>query len=51
MYWEGVAGYRERRDKEELWPIRRELVRRFPDSPWTVKTTLLIEDGPTHRQR
>jgi thiol-disulfide isomerase/thioredoxin len=51
IYWEGVAAYRERKVKDDLWPIWRELVRRFPSSPWTAKTTLLIEDGPTHKER
>jgi hypothetical protein len=51
IYWEGVAAYRESGDKEPMWETWRELVRGFPDSPWTMRTTLLEEDGPTHRER
>jgi hypothetical protein len=51
IYWEGIAAYREKGEKEPLWEVWRELVREFPSSEWTMKTTLLEEDGPTHRER
>src|SRR5262245_46622639 len=40
-YWEGVAAYRQTRDKDELWAVWRELVAAHPSSAWPRRTTLL----------
>lgn len=40
LYWEGVATYRASGDKDDLWPVWRDLVARHPGSPWALKTTL-----------
>jgi hypothetical protein len=40
-YWEGVAAYRQTRDKDELWKVWREVVVAYPASTWARRTTLL----------
>lgn len=46
IYWEGVAAYRIRRDKEDLWKVWRRLAAEHPGSLWAMKTTLLEETPP-----
>jgi hypothetical protein len=40
-YWEGVAAYRQTRDKEDLCAVWRELGAAYPGSAWARRTTLL----------
>jgi hypothetical protein len=40
-YWEGVAVYRQTRDKDDLWRVWRELAAAHPGSSWARRTTLL----------
>jgi hypothetical protein len=40
-YWEGVAAYRQSRDKDDLWAVWRALVVAHPGSVWAKRTTLL----------
>jgi len=40
-YWEGVAVYRQTRNKDELWEVWREVVAAYPGSARARRTTLL----------
>ncbi|HEX7125759.1 MAG TPA: hypothetical protein VF406_08260 [Thermodesulfobacteriota bacterium] len=40
LFWEGVAAYRASGNKDDLWPAWREVVARYPESPWALRTTL-----------
>ncbi len=43
VYWEGIAAYRQSKNKEDLWVIWRQLAADYPNSLWAAKTTLLPE--------
>jgi hypothetical protein len=40
-YWEGVAAYRQRHDKDDLWAVWRELLVAYPGPAWARRTTLV----------
>lgn len=45
LYWDGIAAYRQSKNKEDLWVIWRRLAADYPNNLWAAKTTLLPEPG------
>jgi TolA-binding protein len=43
IYWEGIAAYRQSKNKEDLWVVWRQLAAKYPNSLWAARTTLLPE--------
>lgn len=43
IYWEGIAAYRQSKNKEDLWVIWRRLAADYPNDTWAARTTLLPE--------